>query len=126
MPRRCRDRSLTLAIWRHAFETLRGPPLASAFKQLRELGERHRADLDIQFPDAQAAPKPPQRRRQRMLLNAENPKEGSLLARAPRRPRSGVLLIARATDDGTTAATNRKNENITTSPRVFSSYRFLA
>ena len=46
----------------------------------------------------------------RMLLNAENPKEGSLLARAPRRPRSGVLLIARATDDGTTAATNRKTK----------------
>ena len=27
------------------------------------LGERHRAGLDIQFPDAQAAPKPPQRQR---------------------------------------------------------------
>jgi hypothetical protein len=55
----------------------------------------------------------------RMLLNAENRKEGSLLARGPRRPRSGMLLIARATDDGTTAATNRKNENIPSSPASF-------
>jgi|SRR5215831_15012838 len=56
MPRTARDRSFTLAIWRHALETLRGPPSGSAFKQLRELGERHRAGLDITAPKPASAP----------------------------------------------------------------------
>jgi len=53
MPGNRLDNGITL---RHAFDTLRGPPLSSPFRELRELTERMHAGADPRMPDVHAPP----------------------------------------------------------------------